>query len=94
MNLTQELALQWARKGVRVNSLCPGWFPSEMTARMETDQPVQAYVKNNSPIPRMGEAHELDGPLLLLAIGRRQLHDRPDARDRRRLDGALSPTRT
>ena len=37
VNLTRELALQLARKNVRVNALCPGWFQSEMTAGMETD---------------------------------------------------------
>ncbi len=67
VNLTRELALQWARKGVRVNALCPGWFDSEMTAGMDTDAASQRFISTNSPIPRMGEEHELDGALLLLA---------------------------
>jgi NAD(P)-dependent dehydrogenase (short-subunit alcohol dehydrogenase family) len=67
INLTRELALQWARKGVRVNALCPGWFPSEMTAEMQGDEASQRFIQANSPIPRMGEPEELDGPLLLLA---------------------------
>jgi hypothetical protein len=67
VNMTRELALQFARKNVRVNALCPGWFPSEMTAGMESDEGSIAFVQANSPIPRMGEPHELDGALLLLA---------------------------
>jgi len=67
VNLTRELALQFARKGLHVNALCPGWFESEMTAGMESDPDSLRFVGQNSPIPRMGEAHELDGALLLLA---------------------------
>ena len=66
VNLTRELALQWARKGIHVNALCPGWFDSEMTVGMDTDEGSQRFISTNSPIPRMGETHELDGALLLL----------------------------
>ncbi len=67
VNLTRELAAQWGRKGVRVNTLSPGWFESEMTAGMESDPSSQAYVEANALLPRMGAADELDGALLLLA---------------------------
>lgn len=67
VNLTRELAAQWARKGVRVNALCPGWFQSEMTAGMESDEGSLRFIASMSPMPRMGEAHELDAALLFLA---------------------------
>lgn len=67
VNLTRELAVQWARKGVRVNALAPGWFPSEMTELMFTDDGANQYMQRNCPMARAGDTHELDGGLLFLA---------------------------
>jgi hypothetical protein len=68
VNLTRELAAQWARKHVRVNCLAPGWFRSEMTeGRMFGDERSERWLRQRTPMGRGGEEHELDGALLFLA---------------------------
>lgn len=67
VNLTRELAAQWARKGIRVNAIAPGWFPSEMTESMFGDESSERFITTNTPMARFGETHELDGVLLYLA---------------------------
>lgn len=68
VNLTKELACQWARRGVRVNAIAPGWFPSELTANdLFGDESAMAYLRRNCPMARGGEVNELDGALLFLA---------------------------
>ncbi len=67
VNLTRELAVQWARKGVRVNAIAPGWFPSEMTTEMFSDPSSMAFLEREDPMSRGGRIDELDGALLFLA---------------------------
>jgi NAD(P)-dependent dehydrogenase (short-subunit alcohol dehydrogenase family) len=66
VNLTRELAAQWAPEGVRVNALAPGWFKTEMTQSMWTESGYR-YIERHVPARRPGEEHELDGALLFLA---------------------------
>ena len=67
VNLTRELAAQWARRGVRVNALAPGWFPTEMTDDMFHDERSMRWLRNRTPMGRGGQLSELAGPLLFLA---------------------------
>ena len=67
INLTQNIAANWADRGVRVNCIAPGYFPSELSAFVRTNPPVTEHVLAQVPIGRFGEPGELVGVLLLLA---------------------------
>jgi NAD(P)-dependent dehydrogenase (short-subunit alcohol dehydrogenase family) len=67
INLTRELSAQWARSGVRVNAIAPGWFPTEMTTAMFDNEQALGFIRRTVPLGRGGEDAELDGALLFLA---------------------------
>ena len=66
VHMTKSLALEWARYGIRVNAIEPGYVRTEMTDDLwETDY-GKAMIKR-IPMRRLGQPEELDGVLLLLA---------------------------
>lgn len=67
-HMTRCLALELARYKIRVNALAPGYFVTEMTGDfLQTEAAIQMI--SQTPQRRVGELHELDGALLLLASG-------------------------
>jgi NAD(P)-dependent dehydrogenase (short-subunit alcohol dehydrogenase family) len=66
VQLTKALALEWARYGIRVNAIAPGYIPTDLTGDFLASPPGQAMVKR-IPMRRAGAADDLTGPLLLLA---------------------------
>ena len=67
LNITEELAASWGDRGVRVNAIAPGWFPSEMTDAVLAAPNWKARCDAQAPLGRTGRPEELIGPLLLLA---------------------------
>ena len=67
MGLTRDLSAQWSgRRGIRVNAVAPGYFASEMTAKVPAEL-LMDFIATRSPLGRLGLQHELDAAVLFLA---------------------------
>jgi NAD(P)-dependent dehydrogenase (short-subunit alcohol dehydrogenase family) len=62
---TRDLACKWARHGINVNAIAPGWFPSEMS-RFVLDRQGEALVER-VPLRRFGGPDDLKGAVVFLA---------------------------
>jgi NAD(P)-dependent dehydrogenase (short-subunit alcohol dehydrogenase family) len=75
LNLTQFLSREWASKGVRVNSLTPGFFPAEQNRKLlfnEDGSPTARTeaIWGHTPMARFGQSEELVGAVVFLASAR------------------------
>ena len=66
-NLTQNLAREWAARGVRVNALRPGFFPTEWSKKNFITKEREAAILGHTPMGRFGEPAELAGAVVWLA---------------------------
>ena len=66
VQMSKSLALEWARYGIRVNALCPGYIETDLNRDFFASDVGKALIKR-VPQRRLGSMSDLDGPLLLLA---------------------------
>ena len=64
--MTKALALEWARHGIRVNALAPGYLSTDLNADFFASDEGKELIKR-VPQRRLGQLSDLDGPLMLLA---------------------------
>jgi gluconate 5-dehydrogenase len=63
--MTRELAAKWAKRGIRVNGIAPGYFPSRMTEKVL--EHAQSQIEAQAPMGRVGREGELKGVAVFLA---------------------------
>ena len=66
-NLTQQLGCEWADRGVRVNSVSPGFIITEMVRPALEGMGMDKWIASRTPMRRIGELNEIVGPVMFLA---------------------------
>ena len=67
VGLTKALALEWARKGVQVNALCPGFVETDMLATATAVESAAAYMREATPMGRWAQVEDMTAPAVFLA---------------------------
>lgn len=66
-NLTRGMATDWAKHGINVNGIAPGYFRTELNDALVKDPEFNAWVEKRTPMGRWGEVSELGGAAVFLA---------------------------
>lgn len=68
-NLTRGMCADWARYGIQVNAIGPGYFATPMNRALVDDPEFDAWLLNRTPAGRWGELEDLHGAAIFLASG-------------------------
>lgn len=66
-NLTKGMCTDWAKHGLQVNGLAPGYFETELTAALVADEEFSGWLANRTPAGRWGKVDELVGAAVFLS---------------------------
>ncbi|WP_439495312.1 SDR family NAD(P)-dependent oxidoreductase, partial [Bosea sp. (in: a-proteobacteria)] len=67
VNLTRALAVEWARRGVRVNAVAPTWVDTAFIAALKADPALMAEVQRMTPMGRLASTEDVANAILFLA---------------------------
>ncbi len=66
-NLTKGMSTDWARHGLQINGLAPGYFATEMTEKLVSDEEFTKWLCKRTPAARWGQVEELVGAAVFLS---------------------------
>lgn len=66
-NLTRAMTAEWARSGLQINALAPGYIHTEMTQNLVDDPEFNGWILGRTPARRWGRTEDLIGPAVWLA---------------------------
>ena len=66
-NITRGMAVDWARHGLNVNGIAPGYFATELNEALLKDDKFNAWIEARTPMARWGQPEELGGAAVFLA---------------------------
>ena len=67
LGLTRTLAVEWAKYGINVNAIGPGYIATDLTAPLQADAQFSQWVLSKTPLNRWGRPEDLVGTAILLA---------------------------